>query len=252
MENSFSIIIPAYNAEKNIGRCLNSVITQSYHNWELLVINDGSTDRTQEVVSSYMKKDNRIKMFIMPLNHGRLAARNLGMKLARNEWICWLDSDDEYMSNYLEVANEEINRNPDYPVFNWGMLVKDREIVNNKRYEKGWRLVEPLKLAETDMGMESFGKGKIGTGSFIFKRELLNEVGYFPETKTPYGLEDSFPAMWVKKDPMMKEICVQNEDGHYLPLGNPWGDDYSFFWYLTRHHKSKMINVLLYIAHIRI
>ena len=132
------------------------------------------------------------------------------------------------------------------------MFVKDREFMNGKRYENGWRIVEPLVLKEKGDGMESFGGGKIGSGSFVFHRCLLDKVGYFPEdAKEPYGLENSLPAKWVQRDKKMEEICKQNEEGHWLPLGNPWGDDYSFFWRLTRENKIKTINAILYIQHVR-
>jgi len=250
-ENKFSIIIPVYNGEETIGRAINSIITQTYDNWELIIVNDGSTDNTQKIVSSYMKRDFRIRMFVLPENYGRMAARNIGMKMARNEWLCFLDADDEFMSNYLEVVNNEINRNPNYNIFNFGMLIKEREIDNEKRYENGWKIIEPLKLKEIDNGMESFSSGKIGIGSFIFKKKLLDEFGFYPETKIPYGGENSFPALLVKKNEIFKEICKQNENGQWLPLGNPNGDDYALFWGLTRKNKSKMLNVVLYIQHRR-
>ena len=252
--NYFSIIVPVFNGQLTIGRAIRSILNQSYSGWEMIIVDDGSNDNTANVVKSFMIKRQRkdIRMFRLPENCGRLTARNIGMRMARNEWIAWLDADDEYLSNYLEVLNDEINRNQGYDIFNFGMIVKDREVIDNKRYEKGWRIVEPLNLKEKDKGMESFDKGKIGTGSFIFKRELLKDVGYFPETKTYYGGDNSLPALWVKKDKRMEEICKQNEKGQWLPLGNPVGDDYSFFWRLTREHKSKMLPVLLYLQHIRI
>ena len=251
MNNKFSVIIPVYNGEATIGRAINSIITQTYDNWELIVINDGSTDNTQKVVSSYMKRDKRIRMFVIPVNEGRFSARNLGMKMATGDWICNLDADDEFMSNYFEVINDEIERNPEYKIFNFGMLVKEREVVGGKRYEKGFKIVEPLKLKKDGVGMESFDKGKIGIGSFVFKKELIQEVGYFPETKIPYGGDNSFPALLVRKNPIYKKICKQNENGQWLPLGNPNGDDYALFWGLTRNNKSKMLDVILYIQHRR-
>jgi len=248
MQNhTFSIIIPCYNKVEGIGRCLQSLISQTYGNFEVIIIDDGSTDDSKTVIKSFMK-DKRFHAFFMPQNSGRLVARNLGMRLARNNWICWLDADDEYMSNYLEVLNDEINRNPDYKIFNFGMLVKEREIVDDERYENGWRIVPPFFLSESGAGMESFGKGNIGSGSFVFHRDLMK---FFPEAKTPYGLDDSFPAQLVRSDSRFLNICQQNNEGQWLPLGNPWGDDYSYFWWITRENKTKTINVLLYIQHIK-
>ncbi len=250
-DNWFSIIVPVYNKEETLARCLQSLISQTYGNFEVVIIDDKSTDGSKKVILSFLR-DKRFKAYFLAQNQGRLIARNTGMRMARNDWICWLDADDEYMSNYLEVLNDEINRNHDYSLFNFGMLVKDRELVNNKSYENGWRIVEPLHLEETEKGHVSFPCGKIGSGSFVFKHSLLSEVGYFPEdAKNPEGGENSLPACWVRRYPEMKEICKQNEEGAWLPLGNPWGDDYSFFWRLTRNNKTKTLNTLLYIQHVR-
>ena len=248
MENRFSVIIPCYNKADKIGSCLQSLISQTYGNFEAIIIDDGSTDKSREVIKTFLK-DGRFRAYFLPDNSGRLVARNTGMRMARNNWICWLDADDEYMTNYFEVYNDEINRNPDYKIFNTGMLIKEREMVGEKRYEKGWRIIEPLELKEEGEGMESFNNGRIGSGSFVFHNSLME---YFPEdVKTPCGGDDSLPARWVERDPMMLEICKRNDDAQWLPLGNPWGDDYSYFFKLTRKNKSKKINCLLYIQHVR-
>jgi glycosyltransferase involved in cell wall biosynthesis len=251
MENTFSVVLPVYQGGKTIARAIGSLINQSYPYWELVIINDGSTDDTQEIVSQAMRHDKRIRMFIMPENSGRLIARNMGNRLSRNEWMCMLDTDDEYMTNYLEVLNDEINRNPDYKIFNFGALLKNREMIDGERYEKGWRLLEPLNLKEEGNGMESFPSGKMTTGCFIYKKELLGGVSFYPEARTPYGGDDSYPALLVKKDPRFAQICKQNKEGNWLPMGNPWGDDYTFFWWLTRDNKSKCLDVILHIQHIR-
>lgn len=254
MNNFFSIIIPAYNRGDVLRRTVMSIINQTYPNYELIIVDDGSNDNTQEVVSNLKKISNKIRLFMLPENSGRLVARNIGMRLSRFEWICWLDSDDEYMSNYLEVLNDEINRDEEgHDIYNFATFVKNREMVGAERFEKGFHIRDTFKpeIRPDGKGHVSFESGHIGTGSFIFRRKLLEEVGYFPETKVPYGSEESLPALWVKKDPAMAEICKQNESGSWLPLGNPWGDDYSFFWRLTRNHISKPLDVCLYLNHIR-
>lgn len=250
MENKFSIIIPCHNKADTIGRTLQSLISQTYDNelYEIIVVDDGSTDGSKEVIKTFMRHKS-IRAFFLKENSGRLIARNMGMRMSNNDWICWLDADDEYMSNYLEVYNSEIERNPDYKIFNSGMLIKDREIIDNKRYENGYRIIKPLPLKEAEVGMEGFGKGNIGTGSFVFHRSVM---WFFPESVTvPEGTDKSLAAKLVGLDEKFKEICKQNENGQWLPMGNPWGDDYVYFWYLTRKFKSKMINALLYIQHVR-
>ncbi len=96
-----SIIIPAYNAEQTIERCLRSVSEQSYHDWECIVINDGSTDNTGRIIRSFAEKDKRIRE-LAQVNSGVSTARNNGINLATGELITFLDADDYLNLNYLE------------------------------------------------------------------------------------------------------------------------------------------------------
>jgi glycosyltransferase involved in cell wall biosynthesis len=93
-----------------INNAITSVLDQSYQNWELIIVDDGSTDNTKEIVSEVVKKDKRVKYFFQE-NKERSAARNKGIKIASGEWICFLDSDDLYHSSHLEVFQRLINNN---------------------------------------------------------------------------------------------------------------------------------------------
>lgn len=94
-----SVIMPAYNAEKYIEEAVQSVLDQGYQNFELLIINDGSTDKTKEIIHSF--SDERIRYFEQK-NKGVSAARNIGLKNHVGEYICFLDSDDKLTSNSIE------------------------------------------------------------------------------------------------------------------------------------------------------
>jgi glycosyltransferase involved in cell wall biosynthesis len=107
MNPFFSIIIPAYNREHLIEETIKSVINQSYTNWECVVVDDGSTDNTKNVILSLSENDNRIK-YIYQKNAERSAARNNGVKNAIGEYICFLDSDDFYLNNHLENLYDSI------------------------------------------------------------------------------------------------------------------------------------------------
>ena len=99
----FSIILPTYNRALFLSRSIGSVIKQSFQDWELIVIDDGSTDHTKEVVNSF--NDPRIKYFYQE-NSERSAARNKGIDQANSDWVCFLDSDDEYLPEHLEVIHK--------------------------------------------------------------------------------------------------------------------------------------------------
>ncbi len=120
IEPFFSIIIPTYNRAHTIRKAIDSIINQSYGDWELIIVDDGSTDNTKSVVDSYT--DPRIK-YVWQENQERSAARNHGIKLANGEWICFQDSDDEYLPDHLEVLYDGICHFPEYKVFRTGMYI---------------------------------------------------------------------------------------------------------------------------------
>ncbi len=97
-----SVIVPTYNREATIVRALDSVFAQTFGDYEILVCDDASTDKTCEIVRSYMEKDARIKLDILPENQGAGVARNLGMAAAKGDYIAFLDSDDEWLPEKLD------------------------------------------------------------------------------------------------------------------------------------------------------
>ena len=99
--DKISIIIPVYKAEKSISKCIESVISQTYSNWELLLIDDGSPDISGVICDGYASKDVRIKVFHVK-NGGPSNARNIGLEKATGKYVCFIDSDDWVESTYLE------------------------------------------------------------------------------------------------------------------------------------------------------
>ena len=93
MNPYFSIIIPAFNRAHLISKAIDSVIAQTFEDWELIIVDDGSTDNTKDLICNYQEKDSRIN-YIFQKNAERSAARNNGIANAKGEYICFLDSDD--------------------------------------------------------------------------------------------------------------------------------------------------------------
>ena len=100
-DSLISVIVPIYNKQKQISRCIESVKIQSYKNWELILIDDGSTDNSAFIIKSYLS-DSRIFYFYKE-NGGVSSARNMGMKKASGEWIIFLDADDYFLPNALSI-----------------------------------------------------------------------------------------------------------------------------------------------------
>lgn len=103
-----SIIVPCYNAEKYIYDCLQSVLEQTYQNWECLIINDGSKDKTLPILEEYSLKDRRFRCFSQE-NKGLSATRNLGIENAKGEYLFFLDSDDLMSINTLQIFVGELD-----------------------------------------------------------------------------------------------------------------------------------------------
>lgn len=99
-----SIILPTYNRANQVGKAIESVLAQTYEDFELIVVDDGSTDETEKVVTSY--KDCRIRYHRMPENGGQSRARNCGMKLARYDYLAFEDSDDLWRPGKLKAQME--------------------------------------------------------------------------------------------------------------------------------------------------
>lgn len=121
----FSVILPTYNRWEQLQSAVQSVKAQSNKSWELIVIDDGSTDQTQH----WQPTDFNVKIYHLNQNHGPGYARNFGIKRASNDWICFLDSDDLWLPNKLECC-EEFIKNTKYQVFQ----SQDIWFKNNQRH----------------------------------------------------------------------------------------------------------------------
>ena len=109
-KDKISVIIPVYNVQAYIERCLNSILAQTYTNFEVICIDDGSTDESGKICDTFEKKDKRVHVCHIE-NHGVSYARNLGLSMMQGEWFCYVDPDDWIEPNYIErmycIANEK-------------------------------------------------------------------------------------------------------------------------------------------------
>lgn len=246
-QNKFSVIIPvassvAFSRMPQLKGAVDSILRQSYPHWELIVVDDGCTDEIPQYLDDLAEKDSRVKVIHHPHNMGRIVARNNGMRAATNDWICWLDSDDEYLKTYLEVVNSYMTEDfPGYKCYHFGAIVvrMGRQSVR-----------EPYEIPEEGDKMARFPSGHIGTGSFVFYKECLETVGYPPEAINPYDFADrakeELPEImeWFGPIPTNK---VPNSKS----LGNPWGDDWYTLYKITRKYKSKCLPIAPYIQFVR-
>ena len=129
MESLVSIIIPAYNAERFIAETLNSVLDQSYKNWELIIINDGSTDNTLNIIQKYAGSDNRISC-ISKNNTGVSDTRNKGIDNTKGEFVAFLDADDVWLPHNLEKKIQRLKDDPSLDFVFSNMFQADQNLQN--------------------------------------------------------------------------------------------------------------------------
>ena len=107
--NKISIIIPVYNTEQYINKCIESCLNQTHKNIEVIAVNDGSQDRSENILNEYALKDSRLKVFNQP-NGGPALARSCGIKHANGEWIMFVDSDDYLPLNAAELLYDVLQK----------------------------------------------------------------------------------------------------------------------------------------------
>lgn len=259
----FSVIIPVYSAKeegiadpeqrhyraKQVQRAIKSIINQQFPDWELILVDDGCTDETPKILEKFVESDKRIRV-IHQTNQNRAIARNVGNDNAKGEWICWLDSDDEYSTHYLRELDIATKDFPEYKIFNFG------SIIHFPDHHTAIRSV--FSPAIEGDGHEYFRSGHIGCGSFIFNRKLWKSKPEYriPDEVNPYQFAASskFDMRFTDDEPYVENPLGAFTDGvyrHGLSLGNPWGDDFLQFFLLTRDNHSKPLDVLLYIQYPR-
>lgn len=180
MDELISIIVPIYNAEKYLKKCLDSLIIQSYENIEIILIDDGSTDSSAEICHVYLKKDKRIK-YIFQNNAGVSKARNVGISYATGKYILFVDSDDYVLKDYVKSLFEVMDGS-ELSVCGYYLINSSNDIINSS--VKGQRRNLKLKAEEYMYSLFSFNEfsyqGYIC--SKLFKRSIiLNENIQFEE-----------------------------------------------------------------------
>jgi glycosyltransferase involved in cell wall biosynthesis len=168
-----SVIIPAYNAEKTIARTLESVLSQTYRHIEVLIVNDGSTDRTVEIVEAFAQKDRRIRILHQP-NLGATAARNCGIKSSKGEYIAPIDADDIWHNEKIQAQVECFQRfGPSVGlVYSWSIIVD----------EKGNPLAGIAHEYRGNVLAELIYSNFVGNGSCpLIRRSCFQRVGDFKD-----------------------------------------------------------------------
>ena len=177
--DTISIIIPCYNMEQKIGKCISSIKKQSYENFEAIFVDDGSTDKTKNIIEEQIKNDERMKYFHKE-NGGVSSSRNYGIEKATGAYICFIDSDDYVEKDYLkELYDNLISNNSDIAICNFSRVYEDK-IVENKIKKDFYHLIRfPAawnKLYKTSLFKDNhieFPNKRVGEDLSVFGRLLM-------------------------------------------------------------------------------
>ncbi|WP_299442345.1 glycosyltransferase family 2 protein [uncultured Aquimarina sp.] len=189
----FSIIIPLYNKENSIAKTLQSVFDQSYTDYEIVIINDGSTDQSEEIVNRY--QDERIQ-YLITKNNGVSKARNLGIEKASGELIAFLDADDYWYPNHLEVLFRLFQKFPKAGLFTTSyekrFNAKSTFLANFKNID-----INSNTLIIVDDFFESSTIDAIAwTSAVAIPKNILNTIGVFDTDITHGAGEDT--DLWIR------------------------------------------------------
>ncbi|MDD6619621.1 MAG: glycosyltransferase family 2 protein [Eubacteriales bacterium] len=199
-----SVIIPAYNAGPFIENCINSILSQTYSNFEIIVVNDGSIDNTLNLLEAIQKTDNRLKIFSQE-NAGVSAARNTGLKNASGEYITFVDADDALLPNAIETMVSVMDDSTDFAVFSH----------NEVRFTEVPYIETPVryKAEELNDNFIKFDEVTWWPWGKLYRRSIITENNLQYDTGISFGEDHIFNLLYVKHikgDVVVSEKIVYN------------------------------------------
>ena len=206
----FSVILPVYNSEKYLGKTIKSVLKQNLSDFELIIIDDKSTDSSLEIASSYQEKDNRIRLITKSTNKGVASARNSGLKIARGEYILFLDSDDVLPDKTLSVYNKLIDES--HADIIQGKLSTFVSNIQNKKVNFKKRVFnrdKAIKLFLNYRIISGYAGGK------VYKKKTISDI-FFREDMS-YGEDGCFFFECLMKS---KSIEYASFNSYYYRIRN--------------------------------
>lgn len=201
-----SVIVPIFNAEKYLDSCIQSVLRQTYRNWELILIDDGSNDRSGAIADEYQQADKRIRVLHTP-NAGVSSARNQGIELATGNYIAFLDADDELTDDCLEkLLKTAVSDNADIVA---GRYCSGRNSAEQIEHKSIWREQEAIKNSLMDNPFTYSAWAK------LYRTDFIGVTRFDPRLKVS---EDSY---FVFQLLCKRPTFIALEDKIYLYRNNP-------------------------------
>ena len=195
MQPLISVITPAYNAAKYIAKSIESVIHQSFPDWELIIVDDGSTDNTKSIVQSYCELDSRVK-YVFQENGRQGKARNTGLALACGILLAFLDADDVWLPEKLSIQTRQMQSSEADLIFSDSFIFSENEeIEGGTKQLKKFNVSTGLYCGETGVG-SFLARNHVSILTVLVKKDALLKAGGFTEDRAIQNAEDYH--LWLK------------------------------------------------------
>lgn len=229
MTAKVSVIVPCYNQAQYLDECLQSVLDQTYQNWECIIVNDGSTDSTEETAKRWVAKDSRFS-YVYKENGGLSSARNAGLEKAQGDYIQFLDSDDMI---HREKFSKSLIHSPEYP-----LMVSQFTIYRNNTHDPGYNRVEQEYLSFEGIVFGWDLKFSIPIHCSLISKKLLE--GFLFDTSLK-SCEDWLMWIYITRD-NPKVLLVDEPLAHYRKEDNH--NSMSSDLYKILHQRIKILPIL--------
>lgn len=215
----FSVIVPAYNREKELKTSIESVLNQTYRDFELIVVDNGSTDGTKQVVESYSEADSRVRYFWQENSGSPAGSRNTGIQNARYDWVAFLDSDDYWTPDKLQEVSAKIHAEPDViAVSHYEDKIVDGTF--HSLLKHGHSIRKPLY--ENLL----FSGNAFSVSAMVVRRESLIQAGLFDVRREYFAVEDY--DMWMKLSRLGDFAVIEKSLGAFCITGNNMSGNIDF------------------------
>lgn len=226
-----SVIVPVYNAEKFLHRCIDSILVQSFTDFELLLINDGSKDSSGRICDEYATKDSRVRVFHKE-NGGVSSARNLGLDNAKGEWIAFVDADDYIDKDFLCNYNDR-KENVD-AVVQSVICIHQGHVPCTVGFEREKLFTSPLECVKHIIAIN---KGLLGYSvNKLYKKSIISDNKIYYDTRLKFREDEEFVLRYFSV--VSRVVCVPYAGYFYIM---PTGDKYlctDVFWAVAKSYRS--------------
>lgn len=204
-----SVIVPVYNVEKYLHRCIDSILAQTYSDFELLLIDDGSKDSSGEICDEYTQKDTRVRVFHKE-NGGVSSARNMGLENAKGEYVTFCDSDDYVGEDWLDSYREVMHANVDLAIQGYYIIDKEKKIKKKLSQSIGYAVEEKRKLIATLMSQGVYGYLWVK----LFKRQIIEDNHISFDTNSTFREDEQFFSKYLEYVTSFR--CIDKENYYYI------------------------------------